>query len=61
MNGRRLTRLLLFAFALLANAVPARAETVLRVVMNSDLKIVDPIWSGAYVTRDHGYMIYASQ
>jgi hypothetical protein len=57
-NRRQLTRLLLVAFALLANAVPARAETVLRVVMNSDLKIVDPIWSGAYVTRDHGYMIY---
>ena len=38
MNGRQLTRLLIIAFALLANAVPARAETVLRVVMmqNSD-------------------------
>ena len=58
MNRRQLTRLLLVAFALLVNAVPARAETVLRVVMNSDLKILDPIWSGAYVVRDHGYMIY---
>jgi peptide/nickel transport system substrate-binding protein len=58
MNRRQLTRLLLVAFALLANAVPARAETVLRVVMNSDLKILDPIWSGAYVVRDHSYMIY---
>jgi peptide/nickel transport system substrate-binding protein len=58
MNRRQLTRLLLVAFALLVNAVPVRAETVLRVVMNSDLKILDPIWSGAYVVRDHGYMIY---
>jgi peptide/nickel transport system substrate-binding protein len=58
MNGRHITRLLLVVFALVASAALARAETVLRVVMNSDLKIVDPIWSGAYVTRDHGYMIY---
>ena len=58
MNRRQITRLLLVAFALLANAVPARAETVLRIVMNSDLKILDPIWSGAYVVRDHSYMIY---
>ena len=37
---------------------PARAETVLRIVMNSDLKIVDPIWTTAYIIRNHGYMIY---
>jgi peptide/nickel transport system substrate-binding protein len=36
----------------------AHAETVLRVVMHSDLKIVDPIWTTAYITRNHGYMIY---
>jgi peptide/nickel transport system substrate-binding protein len=37
---------------------PVRAETTLRVAMNSDLKIVDPIWTTVYVTRNHGYMIY---
>ena len=26
--------------------------------MNSDLKILDPIWNTAFVIRDHGYMIY---
>jgi peptide/nickel transport system substrate-binding protein len=36
---------------------PALAQT-LRVVMHSDLKIVDPIWTTAYITRNHGYMIY---
>jgi peptide/nickel transport system substrate-binding protein len=35
-----------------------RAETTLRVVMHSDLKIIDPIWTTAYITRNHGYMIY---
>src|SRR5262249_10546347 len=34
------------------------AQTTLRVVMYSDLKILDPIWSGGYITRNHGYMIY---
>lgn len=36
----------------------ATAETVLRVVMHSDLKIVDPIWTTAYITRNHGYNVY---
>jgi peptide/nickel transport system substrate-binding protein len=39
-------------------AAPALAETTLRVVMHSDLKILDPIWTTAYIVRNHGYMIY---
>src|SRR4051794_14874360 len=39
-------------------ALSAAAQTTLRVVMHSDLKIVDPIWTTAYITRNHGYMIY---
>jgi peptide/nickel transport system substrate-binding protein len=34
------------------------AETLVRAVMHSDLKILDPIWTTAYITRNHGYMIY---
>src|SRR5881628_3282882 len=30
----------------------------LRFVPHADLKILDPIWTTAYITRDHGYMIY---
>jgi peptide/nickel transport system substrate-binding protein len=50
---------LLAAPALLA-ALPARALSpkTLRVVMHSDLKIIDPIWTTAYIVRDHGYLIY---
>jgi peptide/nickel transport system substrate-binding protein len=41
------------------HAPPAPAQAnVLKVVMHSDLKIVDPIWTTAYITRNHGYMIY---
>jgi peptide/nickel transport system substrate-binding protein len=39
-------------------AAPAFAQTTLRAVMHSDLKILDPIWTTAYIVRDHGYMIY---
>src|SRR5438094_7777926 len=44
--------------SLVAMAAPALAQTTLRVVMHSDLKIVDPIWTTAYISRNHGYMIY---
>src|SRR5580700_8598661 len=42
----------------LAFATPTHAQKTLRAVMNSDLKILDPIWTTAYIVRDHGYMIY---
>ncbi|MFZ5782183.1 MAG: ABC transporter substrate-binding protein [Pseudomonadota bacterium] len=38
-------------------SVPVWGQT-LKVVMHSDVKALDPIWSGAYITRNHGYMIY---
>jgi len=44
--------------ALASLASPTAAQTTLRVVMHSDLKIVDPIWTTAYISRNHGYMIY---
>ena len=37
---------------------PASAESVLRVIPDTDLKILDPIWTTAYITRDHAYMVY---
>ena len=36
----------------------AQSETVLRVVPHADLKNLDPIWTTAYISRNHGYMIY---
>jgi peptide/nickel transport system substrate-binding protein len=33
-------------------------NTVLRIVPGSDLAILDPIWTTATVSQDHGYMIY---
>src|SRR4249919_3894114 len=46
------------AVAAICLAAPAHAEKTLRAVMHSDLKILDPIWTTAYIVRNHGYMIY---
>ena len=40
-----------------ATAAPASAQT-LKMVAHSDLKVLDPIWTTAFITRNHGYMIY---
>ena len=34
------------------------AGKTITAVMHSDLRIIDPILTTAYITRDHGYMIY---
>src|SRR5262249_44448855 len=41
---------------LLSAAATARAESVLRFVPHADLTIIDPHWTGAYITRNYGYM-----
>jgi peptide/nickel transport system substrate-binding protein len=52
---------LLVAAALVAPALAwptsSYAKTI-KAVMHSDLRALDPILSSAYITRDHGYMIY---
>ena len=44
--------------ALVASVGTASAQKTIKAVMHSDVKIVDPIWTTAYITRNHGYMIY---
>jgi len=52
------TVLLLAASAAgLLGAAAASAQT-LKVAMGSDVKILDPIWSTAYIQRDFGYMVW---
>ena len=31
---------------------------MLRIAPHTSLTILDPIWTTAYITRNHGYMIY---
>src|SRR5580704_13662299 len=58
-NFRKPAALLIAAasFAGLLGSVSAHAETI-KAVMNSDLKIVDPIWTTAYVQRGFGYLVW---
>ena len=53
-----LARAALLVVALAASASALAQGTVLRVVPHSNLAILDPIWTTAYMSRNHGYMIY---
>src|SRR5215210_8213441 len=46
------------AVATIGLAATAHAQKTLRAVMHSDLKILDPVWTTAYIVRNHGYLIY---
>jgi peptide/nickel transport system substrate-binding protein len=49
------------AATMLADAPRVHAQKragTLRVVPHADLKVLDPIWTTGYITRNHGYMIY---
>ncbi len=35
----------------------ADSET-LRFILKSDLRVLDPIWTTTYATRNHGYMVF---
>src|SRR5215212_2155586 len=56
MNASQLVRALALSTAL---AFPSMADAkTLTAVMHSDLRVTDPIITTAYITRDHGYMVY---
>src|SRR5882757_8426252 len=49
------------AVSLGLGAPPVHAQKdrqTLRFVAEADLKILDPIWTTAYITRNHGYLVY---
>src|SRR5215469_7104563 len=52
------------ATALAARSLSSRARAAaadpktLRFIPQSDLRVLDPVWTTAYVTRNHGYMVF---
>jgi peptide/nickel transport system substrate-binding protein len=56
-HGRRLGLLAVCAL-LTCTAQSLAAGGTLKIVPHADLKNTDPIWTTAYITRNHGYMIY---
>ena len=53
----RVNRSVKTALVLALAAMPASAKTI-TAVMHSDLRVIDPGFTTAYITRDHGYMVY---
>ena len=52
-------RFVLASVVALATVLPSFSSAqTLKAVMHSDVKVLDPIWSGAYITRNYGYMVY---
>ena len=49
---------LLLGAALMATSVASASAQTLKMVAHSDLKVLDPIWTTAFITRNHGYLIY---
>jgi peptide/nickel transport system substrate-binding protein len=58
MNRKSIAAVLLCMAAVLPAAGALAQDKVLRVVPHSNLAILDPIWTTAYMSRNHGYMIY---
>jgi peptide/nickel transport system substrate-binding protein len=56
-NARALAAGLAASLAASVAIMPAAAQT-LKVVQHANLTILDPIWTTAYVTRNHGYLVY---
>ena len=50
------------AAALMAVGAPAvyaqKDRQSLRFVAHADLKVLDPVWTTAYITRNHSYLVY---
>jgi peptide/nickel transport system substrate-binding protein len=59
---RRLIRsgILLAAFGAFITAPPAAADgpKTLRFIPQADLRILDPVWTSAYITQHHAYLVY---
>jgi peptide/nickel transport system substrate-binding protein len=46
------------ALALGAPSAWAQSGKTLKFIPQADLRILDPIWTTGYITRNHGYMVY---
>ena len=61
MQHRPLATLVIGALLLACTSLPAQAQAparTLKIVPHADLKILDPTFTTAYITRNFGYMVY---
>src|ERR1700761_9344256 len=57
LTRRRLAGVITAALAA-PSLVRAEPSRVLKFIPQSDLTVIDPIWSTAYNSRNHGYMVF---
>src|ERR1022692_1662507 len=59
-SARNVLGAVIISMAVMLNVPLASAQTqkVLKFIPQADLRILDPITTTAYITRNHGYMIY---
>jgi len=55
---RALALAAMVAAGALAAAPAVAQQKVIRFIPEADLRSIDPIWTTAYITRNHGYMVY---
>lgn len=55
---RNLEKISIFAATIATSLALSGCANVVRVAPHTELKVVDPVWTTAYVTRNHGYLIY---
>jgi peptide/nickel transport system substrate-binding protein len=59
MRGLRLAAMLALGAAMLVPQAHAQsAPKTIKFIPEADLRSLDPIWTTAYITRNHGYMVY---
>ena len=56
--NRPLPKLVVAALIAAAPAFAGAQQKVLKFIPQADLRILDPIATTAYITRNHGYMVY---
>ena len=56
--SRPLQKLIVAALIAAAPALAVAQGKVLKFIPQADLRILDPIATTAYITRNHGYMVY---
>ena len=49
---------LALSISFVAPSLQAQGQKTLKFIAQADLKILDPIATTAYITRNHGYMVY---
>lgn len=47
-----------FAAGALTPLASAHAQTTARIVLQAPLRVLDPVFTNAYITRNHAYMVY---